>query len=1179
MHQLIKCHPFDTSRGPLLPVGIRLLLRFSATRAHNSGPLCPSFTPSFTPPASMSDHSSLRSWMDSAGLGHLTSHFIAQGVTEQNFPRLQLADFDRLGVISEGPPGAPPSAGQARQKLFKLIQVVRAESEREAQQNAAAAATLAANSISHAQARAQHYAHNARESTANSGEPTASYQPHIHAQWIPGGAQVAANASMSQHSQQSLRDDPPSSSSAFGLKSFFESARSGPAGALRSSPTSSPAQRPLNTQALNSNPEYLTLPLRANSILSPLRTFDSLAQSPAQSPAHSPARQSQHHREPPLSPNSPSKPPPAAIAAAAAFVARPMSPTSKPAQIYTYGSALNASSASQQQQPPAASVAPSSSVFTFAQSSSAAQQQPQPVQRTLAWGSAAVTPSTSAAPSQAPSVASSPQHPSSRPPPLVTATSSSSTTAAPSSFHARNFPSSPQSNSQQQQRAERSYHQHPAPSVAPSLRPEQPLTASHLTSSPISPRSSAALQAAHSALEQQRDRQRNERVAAAAVAAEASRERVQRERERLSRLQGHNSNEESKQSYQPAASPRVSATPQARPSSAATPSSTFAYPTHNQQQPHHRTLFQDQPEGQPSVPSTPSSSSYATSTNQPQRQSSNMYADRSSSNLNGPPPSARGGGGGGGRSFSPPPLSRMASARAPPAPAVPRSFGGQPLEEADFLDDDTNLANILFNTQEISLDGEEDEEEGEINGASAAAAVAAEAEDEGAAAASFYASASSAGNNAGASSKIRVAVRKRPLNARERARNESDITSVTGPTGPTSPTTRSSLANHSPNSVTIHEPKVKVDLTKFVESHTFHFDCAFGAATTNGAIYSRLVQPLVGFVMAGQGGRASCFAYGQTGAGKTHTLMGPEGGKREQSGLYVLAAEDIFRTLRDKQLEERVAKSRAGAQNQQRQQGQQGGVKYAHCSLFVSFFEIYSGRLFDLLHSRSKLVCRTDSNDRVHVVGLREKKVTDVAQLLDVITQGNKQRSTGQTGANVDSSRSHAILSISLKQIVPMAPAEVGRRAPLHHPTPDPSDPSAPASSSSASVFGSIVPGGVGRGGGQFRLKTVGKLSFIDLAGSERGADTAETDRRTRTEGAEINKSLLALKECWRALDQGGRHLPVSHCAWPHHLVILFTPAWPEFRVRGNAHATLVCFVCLSVCLFFPAHFRSADQF
>jgi hypothetical protein len=94
---------------------------------------------------------------------------------------------------------------------------------------------------------------------------------------------------------------------------------------------------------------------------------------------------------------------------------------------------------------------------------------------------------------------------------------------------------------------------------------------------------------------------------------------------------------------------------------------------------------------------------------------------------------------------------------------------------------------------------------------------------------------------------------------------------------------------------------------------------------------------------------------------------------------------------------------------------------------------------------------------------------------MSVIAYGLSVRTTGVTGANVDSSRSHAILQIAFK---------------------DPAN------------------------------KPYSKISFIDLAGSERGADTVDQNKQTRMDGAEINKSLLALKECIRALDQDKKHTP-----------------------------------------------------
>lgn len=111
---------------------------------------------------------------------------------------------------------------------------------------------------------------------------------------------------------------------------------------------------------------------------------------------------------------------------------------------------------------------------------------------------------------------------------------------------------------------------------------------------------------------------------------------------------------------------------------------------------------------------------------------------------------------------------------------------------------------------------------------------------------------------------------------------------------------------------------------------------------------------------------------------------------------------------------------------------------------------------------------------------------------------GNGVRSTGVTGANIDSSRSHAILQITLKKPV------LQQQQQHHHNI-------------------NINSGNVSS---KSKLQHMGKFSFIDLAGSERAADTIHQDRRTRLEGSSINQSLLALKECIRALDLDLPHTP-----------------------------------------------------
>ncbi|CAJ0958189.1 unnamed protein product [Ranitomeya imitator] len=250
--------------------------------------------------------------------------------------------------------------------------------------------------------------------------------------------------------------------------------------------------------------------------------------------------------------------------------------------------------------------------------------------------------------------------------------------------------------------------------------------------------------------------------------------------------------------------------------------------------------------------------------------------------------------------------------------------------------------------------------------------------------------------------------------------------------------------------VLVHEPKLKVDLTKYLENQAFRFDYTFDESSSNDMVYRFTARPLVQSIF--EGGKATCFAYGQTGSGKTHTMGGDFMGKSQNvtKGVYAFASRDVFLLL-----------------SQPRYRDLDLGV-------FVTFFEIYNGKVFDLLNKKAKLRVLEDAKQEVQVVGLVEKEVACAEDVFKMLEIGSACRTSGQTFANSSSSRSHACLQIILR-----------RRGRLH-----------------------------------------GKFSLVDLAGNERGADTSSADRTTRMEGAEINRSLLALKECIRALGQNKAHTP-----------------------------------------------------
>lgn len=282
---------------------------------------------------------------------------------------------------------------------------------------------------------------------------------------------------------------------------------------------------------------------------------------------------------------------------------------------------------------------------------------------------------------------------------------------------------------------------------------------------------------------------------------------------------------------------------------------------------------------------------------------------------------------------------------------------------------------------------------------------------------------------------ITVCVRKRPLSKKDINRKEVEVVTVPN-------------KNH----IIIHEPKTKVDLTKFVENQTFRFDYAFDESADNELVYKYTAKPLVQTIF--NGGMATCFAYGQTGSGKTHTMGGDFHGKSQDAnnGIYAFAAKDVFKYIKL--------------------------PKYKSLNLAVSssFFEIYSGKVFDLMNTKNKLRVLEDGKQQVQIVGLTERPVICMEDVLKQIQNGNQIRTSGQTSANSHSSRSHAVFQIILRK--------------------------------------------------EDTKKLYGKFSLIDLAGNERGADTSSSNRLTRMEGAEINKSLLALKECIRALGRKGAHLP-----------------------------------------------------
>jgi kinesin family protein 2/24 len=260
------------------------------------------------------------------------------------------------------------------------------------------------------------------------------------------------------------------------------------------------------------------------------------------------------------------------------------------------------------------------------------------------------------------------------------------------------------------------------------------------------------------------------------------------------------------------------------------------------------------------------------------------------------------------------------------------------------------------------------------------------------------------------------------------------------------------------------------------------FDHTFDAEDDNADVYSVVAEPLVSAALAGS--ICTVLAFGQTSSGKTHT----------QSYVQLEALRQMYSGVEETN-----------------QKGKEGAELY----LTLSFFENAGNLCLDLLDDRHPMELRTDGDGHVHVVGLTEKRVDgDCNAAVDMIHQGALLRATKATGSNPQSSRSHGILRISVRD-------------------------------------------------GADNDKMVGMFRVVDLAGSERKRHSAKHNTVRQEESRQINWSLGCLKECIRdqfirETSNPSQHIKYRNCKLTHLLKECFT---------GSSHLTsfVACLAPLSV--------------
>jgi len=279
------------------------------------------------------------------------------------------------------------------------------------------------------------------------------------------------------------------------------------------------------------------------------------------------------------------------------------------------------------------------------------------------------------------------------------------------------------------------------------------------------------------------------------------------------------------------------------------------------------------------------------------------------------------------------------------------------------------------------------------------------------------------------------------------------------------------------------------------KNSTYCFDRVFDDHSTNPAIFQAVTQPMVDAAIDGY--NCSVFAYGATGSGKTHTMLG----KPNNPGVIYYTTKSLFERL-----------------------SQISDIDPLPAELKICYFEIYNEKIRDLLvfepnnfircgnkrlrttpeRCRARQanrdaynlpVCEAPGDGQSLVIpDLTYHTPENAEQLLELLEAGNANRSQHPTDANADSSRSHAIFQIILTRRTRRIEGD--------------------------------------KSGPEYELQN-SKMSLIDLAGSERASVAYrpgnDRSKNLQREGGNINKSLLALGNCINALADsrsGSRHIP-----------------------------------------------------